>query len=279
MKLALLNLWLLPAALAFAQPAVTNLPANPREVLTVPVGTDRVSLIRFPSPISHLEGAFLATDSEPPARFQVNFTPGRAYFSVRALQANATASVTVIWKQQPFVFNLVASPTPLQALNLVEPVARDVRLAGGGPSAHRLLGILDTAKAYSLLQAQHPAEVADVVRRACTDRWDYRTYELWLEEIFHFKTEDTPVFRVVFHNQQSQPLTYLPQSFRIEVGRQIYFAAIADGDGFVPPGGRSPVYFAVSSAPDGSRPGLSINNAFNIMFTTPTTTPPAGKTR
>ena len=272
----ILSLCLAFAAGAGAQSTITNMVLNPREVIAVAVATDRLSAIVFPSAISHLEGAFLSTDTDPPARFQVSFKPGNSYFTVRALSATASAAVTVVWKKKTFVFELVASPRPLLALTLVEPVTRDATTIGHAPSAHRLLGILDTAKAYTLLRTQQPDEVADVVFLPKHDRYDFGAYELLLEEVFQFKTEDTFVFRIVFRSKSSTAIYYQPQSFRVRVGTRTFYAAIADGDGVVPPRSSTPVYFAIASAPDGSRPGLSSENDFTIMFTLtgPVPTPP-----
>ena len=56
----ILSLCLVVAARAAAQPALTNIVLNPGEIVVVPVTTDRLSMICFPSPISHLEGAYLS---------------------------------------------------------------------------------------------------------------------------------------------------------------------------------------------------------------------------
>lgn len=261
-----LSLWLALAASAGAQPAITNLVLNPREVIVVPVALDRLSLISFPTPFSHLEGAYLATNAEPPARFQINYRPGNAFFSVRALVPNASAAVTVIWKRKAFVFELVASAHPTLALTLVEPVARDLKLSSHAPAPHRLLGMLDTAKAFSVLRVQHPAEVADVACLRKNDRYDYGGIELLLEEVFQFKAEDAMVFRVVLRNKTASTFQYQPPSFRIQVGAQTYYAAIADGDGVVPAQASVPVYFGITSAPDGSPLGLALQNDYRILF-------------
>ena len=263
----ILSLCLVVAARAAAQPALTNIVLNPGEIVVVPVTTDRLSMICFPSPISHLEGAYLSTEAEPPARFQVNFKPGSSYFSVRALAENVSAAVAVVWKEKTFVFELISSSHPLLTVRLVEPVAPDSVSTSRLPSSHRLLGILDTAKAYSVLRAQHPAEVADVVYLPKHDRYDFGSCELLVEELFHFKTEDTLVFRLVFHNKTSRIINYRPQSFRVRVGQKTFYAAISDGDGVLPPMSSTPVYFAIDSAPDGSRPGLSPQNDYSILFT------------
>ena len=269
MKLSLvLRVLLALATSAGAQATITYLVLNPREVVVVPVALDRVTLITFPTPFSHLEGAYLATNAEPPARFQINYRPGNAYFSVRALIPNASAAVTVIWNRKAFVFELIASAHPTLALTLVEPVAREAKLSARAPNASRLLGMLDTAKAYSVLRTQHPEEVADVVCLAKSERYEYGGFELRLEEVFKFKSEDALVFRVVLRNKTGAAFQYQPQSFRIQVGAQTYYAAIADGDGTVPPQSSVPVYFAIASAPDGSRLGLALQNDFRILFST-----------
>jgi hypothetical protein len=267
-----LSIFLALATSVGAQP-ITYLVLNPREVVVVPVALDRVSLVTFPTPFSHLEGAYLSTNAEPRARFQINYRPGSAYFSVRALVPDASAAVTVIWNRKVFVFELIASTRPTLALTLVEPVARETKLSARGPTASRLLGMLDTAKAYSVLRTQHPEEVADVVYLAKSDRYEYGGFELRLEEVFKFKSEDALVFRVVLRNKNGTAFQYQPQSFRIQVGAQTYYAAIADGDGRVPPQSSVPVYFAIASAPDGSRLGLALQNDFRILFSTGASAP------
>src|ERR1035441_2187357 len=81
MKPLLIILGVALAVSAGAQPFITNIVLDPHEVIVVPVAQDRLSAIVFPSPIAHLEGAFLALDTEPPARFQINFKPGNPYRS------------------------------------------------------------------------------------------------------------------------------------------------------------------------------------------------------
>ncbi len=268
MKLPILSLLLL-ALPALSGTAVTNLVLNPNLVVVVPVATDRLSTIRFPSPPTHLEAAFVSLDAEPPARFQLAFQPGQSFFSVRALSTNFTASVNVMWRTNTYAFELVPSAEPTLSLNLVEPVRRDVRVAKSAPGTHRLLGILDTAKAFPLLRTQQPAEVGDIEHVTKAVRFDFDDYELLLEEVFRFRTEDALVFRVVLVNKTGALLRYLPQSFRVRVGEKTFPAAISDGDGTLPAYSRSTVYFAVATGEDGTRPALAIANDFVVLVTVP----------
>ena len=115
MKPLIPSLLLLIPWAAFGQAAVSSVVLNPREVVVVQVAADRLSTVSFPSPISHLEAAYVSLDAEPPSRFQLSFQPGNSFFSVRAL-GNARASINVRWNGNTYVFELVPSTQPLLAL-------------------------------------------------------------------------------------------------------------------------------------------------------------------
>lgn len=262
-----LSLFLLAFA-SGAQAAVISLVLNPQELIPVPISTDRMTTISFPSPISHIEAAYVSFEPDPPNRVQISYKPGSAFFSVRALTTNQLTSVNVRWEGNTYVFELVPSGKPVLALTLVEPMKSKVSPSDQSPPTnHRLLGMLDTAKAFALLRSQQPALVSDIQYERRRTRYEFGTYEVTLEEVFRFQAEDTLVFRVVITNRSQSPLNYLPQSFRVRVGEQTFHASISDGDGVVPPLSKVPVYFTVSSAADGSPAALSIENDFLPFFT------------
>ena len=68
-------------------------------------------------------------------------------------------------------------------------------------------------------------------------------------------------------NKVDAPLIYQPDSFVLRAGNRLYPQSISDGDGTVPPKGRSIVYFAVSGTPEGGRNELSLRNAFTVLVT------------
>lgn len=94
---------------------------DPHQVVPVPVAIDRLTTVRFPSPISDLVSALVSTEPHPEALFVVIFQPGEAFFSVRALRPNATTSLNVVWRAQTHVFELTASPNPVLSLILTNP--------------------------------------------------------------------------------------------------------------------------------------------------------------
>ena len=102
------------AALAPAQPtnAIQRLALNPMAVTRIPVALDRLTTIRFPSPVSDLQAALIAVEPHPDALFLVAFQPGNAFFSVRALAPSTNTTLNVVWKNQTYVLELVESKPP-----------------------------------------------------------------------------------------------------------------------------------------------------------------------
>ena len=224
---------------------MTNLVLDPHVPLVVPVAADRLTMICFPSPPTHLEAAFVSPEPGPWTRFQLSFKPGNSFFTVRALQPAASAVVHVIWGQSPYVFELVASAHPLLVLNLSAPVPRPRRDPDQRPSLHRMRGMIDTAKAFFLLRDQHPEEVVDILYARHNSRCVEDAVETVLEEIFCFQSEGTLVVRVVYHNGADVPLPLPPEQFQIDLGDRVVAASLVDDDQSILPGRKRPVYFAV----------------------------------
>ncbi|MGE3312774.1 MAG: hypothetical protein AB7O66_22620 [Limisphaerales bacterium] len=245
---------------------IQRLVLNPAKVTRVFVGEDRLTTLRFPSPIASLESARVVAELHPDALFQVYFQPGESFFSIRALAPGAATSLNVVWNHQTHVLELIESPTPW--LSVVFEVSRPIQSASRRmplvPS--QLLGRLDTAKAYALLEQQHPAAVAGIeVVRPNTVR-DYGDYTIRMEEVFRFNAEDVLVFRIVLRNTTEAPIHFVPASLMVRVGTRIYPQSITDATGILPSQTDVPVYFAVAGAADGSRADLSVKNDFFVLL-------------
>ena len=65
----------------------------------------------------------------------------------------------------------------------------------------RLLGLLDTAKAFPVLRTQHPEAVAGIECVRPNTMNDYGDYLIKTEEIFRFDDADTLVFRIAVSNK------------------------------------------------------------------------------
>jgi len=240
-----------------------------RAVVTVPVGTNRVTTLNFPGPIAAIDAAGVTTDGKVPGQFQLAHTKGAAFLTVRALTRKAATNLNIRWNKRTYVFELFESDAPVLSLNLEAPPP-----AGAVPAPDvnplRLLALLDKAKAFPLLKQQHPESVADVNFTTYDGKplaSDFNDYEIRIEEAFRFNVDDTLVFRVAITNKAGAPLRYRPDSFGIRAGNRFYPQSISDASGIVPPLGSSIVYFAVTGTPDGGRNELSLKNPFTVLVT------------
>ena len=264
--------------------AVQRLTLNPMTVLRIPVARDRLTTIRFPSALSDLQAALVVTEPHPEALFLVTFRTGDAFFSVRALAAGTNTSLNAVWKNQTYVLELVESPTPWLSVICDAPPEPVTHPAHKAVTPARLLGLLDTAKAYGLLHQQYPERVAGVeVVRPDTVR-DYGDYTIRTEEIFRFDAEDTLVFRIGVSNKTHALIRYLPESLMVRVystsfdeavqdsivgarqRQRIFYQSIAEATGLLPAAAQVPIYFAVTGSADGSRNLLSPRNDFMVML-------------
>src|ERR1700722_1733843 len=247
--------------------------------IVVPVATNRVTTISFPSAITAIDGAGVTVDGKTPGLFQLAHTKGTAFLSVRALFPKASANLNIRWNDQTYVFELTESDQPVLSLNLDAPPTPEEEGVGHAPevSPLKLLALLDKAKAFPLLKAQQPESVADVDFTTYDGKplvSDFNDYEIRIEETFRFNTDDTLVFRLAITNKIDAPLIYQPDSFTLRAGDRLYPQSISDADGTVPPKGQSIVYFAVTGTPDGGRNELSLKNAFTVLVTRLSPLPP-----
>jgi len=251
-------------------------------VYTIPVSRSRVTTINFPGPISAIDGANVTNEPKTPGLFQIAHTKGSYFVSVRALVQKAATNINIRWNKKTYVIVLVESDTPLYSVIFGYEGDDERQAAPVRVTPARLLALLDKAKSYPLLKANHPNAVAQVeyVNYAKTPRiMDYNDYEVQLDEGFRFNPEDTLIFRVVLRNKTDQPIQYRPDGFALRVGDRTYPQSVSDASGMIPPKSEVPAYFAVTGTPNGGRNDLSMKNEFTIILerieaATPSRPPP-----
>ncbi|MEI6083709.1 MAG: hypothetical protein WCS70_05350 [Verrucomicrobiota bacterium] len=275
-----ISLFLLAVTVVLAEPQETiqRVPLDERAVITVPVATNRVTTISFPGPITAVDAVGVTADGKSPGQFQLAHTKGSAFLSVRALARRAVTNLNVRWNKRTYVLELVESDTPILALNLEDRTATETALPAPSVTPTRLLALLDKAKAFPLLKKQHPDAVADSEARTFGDQSpvsDFNDYEIRIEEVFRFNTDDTLVFHLVLRNKSAKAIRYLPGSFAVRVGNRLYYQSISDAPGVLPAHSASTVYLAITGTPDGGRNELSLKNDFTVLVTR--VPPPAGK--
>ncbi len=264
------SLLLLAATAVLAGPpdSIQRVPLDDRVVVSVPVATNRVTTISFPGPITAIDAAGVTADGKSPGQFQLAHANGSAFLSVRALAAKASANLNIRWNKRTYVFELVESGAPVLALNLEDRSAEEAAQPAPVVTPTRLLALLDKAKAFPILKDQHPEAVAHAEARTFGDKpqiTSFSDYEIRIEEVFRFNTEDSLVFHVTLRNKSNQEIRYRPESFSVRAGSRLYWQSISDAPGVLPPKASSTVYFAITGDPGGGRNELSLKNEFSIL--------------
>ena len=245
---------------------IKQFPLDERTVYEVPISRDLPTTLMFPSAISGLEGANVSASPDNPAPVLLAYTPGRYFFSVRALEANAHAGVNVIWKNKTYVIRFATSEQPYASVTFYED-----ELAGRSASLQRrvtpevLLGLLDRAKSFGLVQTQYPEAVQQIERTTPGSVSLYEDFKVTIEEVFRFDPEDTLVFRVRIESTGDKEVIYQPQRLAVRVGQDVYYASIADASGIVPPKATTAAFFAITGTPRGGRANISPKNAFSVI--------------
>ncbi len=260
------GLVLLVALSAHAAPAVKQFPLDERVVYEIPISGDAPTTLMFPSSLTAIEAANVSANPETPAPVLLAYTPGRTFFSVRALEPAAKAAVNVVWKNKTYVLRFFVNAESYGSVTFYED-----DLAGRSAALHRrvtpetLLGLLDRAKSFALVSAQYPEAVQQIERATPESVTYYRDFRVTVEEVFRFDPEDTLVFRLRFENTGESEVVYQPQRLAARVGQNVYYASIADASGIVPPKATTTGFFAVSGTPRGGRANLSVKNLFTVV--------------
>lgn len=251
---------------ALQNQVIKQFPLDERTVYEVPISREVPTTLMFPSAIMGLDGANISATPENPAPVLLAYTPGRFFFSVRALESGARAGVNVIWRNKTFVIRFVDSDEPYASVTFYED-----ELAGRSISLQRrvtpdvLLGLLDRAKSFALIQTQYPEAVQQIERVSPGTVSLYKDFRVTIDEVFRFDPEDTLIFRLKLESTGDAEVIYQPQRLAVRVGQEVYYASIVDASGIVPAKGSTTAFFAVTGTPRGGRANLSVKNAFNIV--------------
>ena len=259
----------LTAALAgAAEPPVRDFTLDDHTVYAVPVSGTRVTTISFPSPIAAIDGALITADGKTPGLFQIAHTKGTAYLSVRALAKEAATNLNVRWNNRTYVFELRESAVPLYSV-VLQTKPEKSRLHAHALTPPRLLGLLDTAKAFALLKTYHPEAVRGVEYRDLREKpsvSDCGDYEVRCEQAFRFPEEDTLVFQITIANRGDKPLEHAPERLEVRAGDRVITPSLTDLSAIVAPRGTVSGYVVLSGGPDGRRSDLSLKNDFTFVL-------------
>jgi len=238
-----------------------------RIVRDIGVSRSHVTTIAFPGPLQAIDAAYVTTDPAKPGFFQLAYQPGNHFLSVQALRKNREANVNVVYNRKTYVLRLIETNEPVLAVQFTESVAPTVTLRRAPLTPTRLLGVLQTAKAYPILAQQHPEAIRGVTVATPSRLMDYGDFTVHLSQVFRFDVEDALVFHVRITNRMDHEIRYVPTSLGIRVGERQFSSALTDASGVMPPRVASEAFFVVAGAPDGGRNDLSPKNNFTVLLT------------
>jgi hypothetical protein len=271
LKLAVLLIPLLAGAapngpLPLQTSVIKQFPLDERTVYEIPIGQGVPTTLMFPSAISAIEGANVSSNPETPAPVLLSYTPGQYFFSVRALTPGAKGAVNVVWRNRTFVIRFQEGAAPYGSVTFYED-----DFSGRNHAMQKrvtpevLLGLLDRAKDYRLIESQYPEAVQQIEHAEPGSVSYYKDFQVTVDEVFRFDPEDTLVFKLRLENKGDTEIYYQPQRLAVRVGQNVYYASIVDASGIIPPKAVTTAYFAVTGSPTGGRANLSIKNDFNLI--------------
>jgi hypothetical protein len=236
----------------------------------LPVSRDNLTTIQFPSPVSDVEGAFVSTTADPPAKFQLSFRPGSHFLSLRALNEGVSATIHVAWKGKIYVFQLTESADPVFSAVMFErtPLLDLSPFSAGANTTARLREIVRVAKLYPSIQSTNPELVKQIQRLPVNKTVTHGQFDSTIEEIFRFDADDTLVFHLSFTNRTSSPILYLPNTLSVKLGPRRLMNSFVEADGVIGTNAKSSGFFAVTGGINGTPENLALTNAFEIAFET-----------
>ena len=250
-----------------AEQRIQDLALDDHTVYSVPVSGARVTTISFPSPITAIDGALLTLDGKTPGLFQVAHTKGTAFLSLRALAKDAATNLNVRWNNRTYAFELHESADPWYSVVLRSGPEKSNR-APLPLTPPRLLGLIDKAKAFGLLQTQQPDAVADVEyvdHREKPVVSDCRDYEIRMTEAFRFPQDDAIVFHLIIANRSDNPIEHAPEKLEVRVADRVFNPSLTDLVSGIAPHESTIGYVVVSGGPN-SRNNLSLKNDFTFVL-------------
>jgi hypothetical protein len=275
---SILILFLTVLGFGFAEAqAIKTFPLDDQTVYHLKVGTDKVTTLIFPQPITAMEGSGITADPKIKAQMLLSYHAGDRFISVRSLYDPAVAVLNIILNRKVYVIELATDKEPFQSVTFYpadEPPAQSAGEPNVGPS--RLLGLLDKAKAYPLLAEQYPEMVSQIDKAEPFTQTLYEGFRVILTKVFRFDAEDALIFQVEFVNETNQPIDYVPQSLAVRVGSAVYWSALSDATGIMTAGEKDPKtgaitpahtngYFVICGTSHGGRNHLAVQNNFNVL--------------
>jgi hypothetical protein len=244
---------------------VKRYPLDDRRVYALHVSTAAPTTIIFPGPVTALDGAGVSVRPEDNPGILVSHQAGSAFFSVRALQEDASGAINVIYQNRVYALTFTTDREPDRTLTFDEPVQGEARIETIQLNPDRLLSLLDRARNFAAIAQHYPALTQSIERITPGTTTTAGNLTITIEEVLRFEAEDALVFQIRLENHGDQPLNYAPTHLAVQIADTVFPVTLTDATGVVP-ANQATVIAVVIVGQSGTRQAhLSIKNTFSLL--------------
>jgi hypothetical protein len=245
------------------------------------VGMRNITTIEFPARIEAIEGYGFYLPSEKSSAegnlFELSYSKGANFFSIRALASGAEGNLTLVIDQRAycFYFKEAAEPSfvvvcndgrgPAGKTGADEGTGSPVPAEQKRASPERLSSLLDKAKGFEALRNSAPEMFNGITFAEPNKKGDIdQGVRTTIRRVLRDDELDSVVFDVEISNSSRADYFYDPEGFGARVGEKYYGESVSDASGVVPSGRAERVFFCVTGDGKGGRNDLAVGNDFDI---------------
>jgi hypothetical protein len=248
---------------------------NHNEPTLIKVSTNGVTSLEFPYKIEAIDGYGFSQTPGTGDVFQISYTKGANYFSVRALKPGVTGNLTVVLDQKVYAIYFEEGSNPsfvniFSAANEGGSAAvgqRDVPQNDKIATPVQLAGLLDKAKNYALLKSTSPQmlEGMRVGEPGKKEKIEGRV-ETRIVRVLQDDSLGAIAFEVEINNRSPKDFLYDPQGLQIKIKDQTYGAAMEDAPGIVQAATSTSIFLLVNDASLAEQKDLAADNDFDLVI-------------
>jgi hypothetical protein len=251
---------------------IKNFILDSSRIYEIKVAADHrgTTTLMFPSALGALNGTNITNKPNVPGAFFMTYNAGSYFFSLESQREEAKGSINVVFDHKIYVLKIITVPEA-EAYSSVtfKSVSEVVGNSGGGRSITPtvLRDLIEKARLYYALKENYPDYYENMTIIHKNQLFKYTAYNVFLENIYRFKVQDTIVFQLVVKNNTNRTLVYDPQLLAARLGSKLYYSSLTLGSGKIPPHSESPVFFTVTGTSSGGRNDISVDNNWIILLT------------
>jgi hypothetical protein len=254
---------------------IAHVALNHNEPALIKVSTNGVTSLEFPYKIEAIDGYGFSQTPGPGDAFQISYTKGANYFSIRALKPGVTGNLTVVLDQKVYAIYFEESSNP--SFVHIFSAANEGGLAAAGqrevPQNDRiatpiqLTGLLDKTKSYGLLKSTS-SPALDGIRVVETGKKGKieDQVETRIVRVLQDDALGAIALEVEISNRSPKEFFYDPQELQIKVNDKIYGPTMEDAPGIVQAGTSTSIFLLVNDASLAEQKDLAPSDDFDLLI-------------